>query len=95
MAGFQQTFELVESRMNGTIYQLTVRPKDKTMRKHVSWMFLDIDTKTQELRALDLEMDDKTRVRTVFSNAKINAKVDPAVFTRGDGGVPHEVKKCR
>lgn len=81
MAGFQATFELVESRMSGTIYQLTVRPKDKTMRKHVSWMFLDIDTKTQELRALDLEMDDKTRIRTVFSNAKINAKVDPAVFT--------------
>jgi outer membrane lipoprotein carrier protein len=81
LAGFQATFELIESRMSGSIYQLTVRPKDKTMRKHVSWMFLDIDTKTQELRAMDLEMDDKTRIRTVFSNAKINAKVDPAVFT--------------
>jgi len=81
LAGFQQAFELVESRMSGTIYQLTVRPKDKSLRKHVSWMFLDIDTRSQELRALDLELEDKSRIRTVFSNAKINAKVDPAIFT--------------
>jgi outer membrane lipoprotein carrier protein len=81
LAGFQQTFELVESRMSGAIYQLTVRPKDKAMRKHVAWMFLDIDTRSHELRALDLELEDKSRIRTVFSNAKINAKVDPAIFT--------------
>ena len=81
LASFQQAFELVESRMTGRIYQLTVRPKDKAMRKHVAWMFMDIDTTTQELRAMDLEMDDKTRIRTVFSNAKINPKIDPAVFT--------------
>lgn len=80
LAGFQQAFELVESRMSGTIYQLTVRPKDKSLRKHVAWMFLDIDTRSQELRALDLELEDKSRIRTVFSNAKINAKVDPAIF---------------
>ena len=81
LAGFQQAFELVESRMSGAIYQLTVRPKDKSLRKHVAWMFLDIDTRSQELRALDLELEDKSRIRTVFSNAKINAKVDPAIFT--------------
>jgi outer membrane lipoprotein-sorting protein len=81
LASFQQAFELVESRMTGSIYQLTVRPKDKAMRKHVAWMFMDIDTATQELRAMDLEMDDKTRIRTVFSNAKINPKTDPAIFT--------------
>ena len=81
LAGFQQTFELVESRMAGGIYQLTVRPKDKTMRRQVPWMFLDIDTKTYELRAFDLELEDKSRIRTVFTNAKINAKIDAAVFT--------------
>jgi outer membrane lipoprotein carrier protein len=80
LAGFQEAFELVESRMSGAIYQLTVRPKDKSLRKHVSWMFLDIDTRSHELRALDLELDDKSRIRTVFSNARINAKVDPAIF---------------
>lgn len=81
LAGFQDAFELVESRVTGGIYQLTVRPKDRQMRKHVSWMFLDIDLKSWELRALDLEMEDKSRIRTVFSKAKINPKIDPAVFT--------------
>ena len=86
LASFQQAFELVESRQSDGIYQLTVRPKDKAMRKHVSWMFMDIDTRTQELRALDLEMDDKTRIRTVFSNAKINPKLDSALFTPDTSG---------
>jgi outer membrane lipoprotein carrier protein len=86
LASFQQAFELVESRMSGGIYQLTVRPKDKAMRKNVSWMFLDIDTASQELRAMALELDDKTRIRTVFSNAKINPKIDPAVFTPDTAG---------
>lgn len=86
LAGFQERFELVESRMSGPIYQLTVRPKDKAMRKHVVWLFLDIDTRSQELRALDLELDDKTRIRTVFSHAKVNAKVDPAVFVADTAG---------
>lgn len=86
LAGFQQVFELVESRMSDGIYQLTVRPKDKAMRKHVAWMFLDIDTRTQELRALALELEDKTRIRTIFSNAKFNAKVDPAIFAPDTAG---------
>jgi outer membrane lipoprotein carrier protein len=80
LASFQGAFELVESRVTGGIYQLTVRPKDKQMRKHVSWMFLDIDLKSQELRALDLEMTDKSRIRTVFAKTTINPKIDPAIF---------------
>lgn len=81
LASFQQAFELVESRVTTGIYQLTVRPKDKAMRRNVSWMFLDIDMATQELRALAIELDDKTRIRTVFSNTRINPKIDPALFT--------------
>jgi outer membrane lipoprotein carrier protein len=80
LASFQQTFELIESRVVSGIYQLTVRPQDKALRKQVPWMFLDIDTRTHELRALDLEMADKSRIRTVFSNSKVNARIDPAVF---------------
>lgn len=86
LAGFQDAFELVESRVTDGIYQLTVKPKDKQMRKHVNWMFLDIDPKSQELRALDLELEDKTRIRTVFTKNHLNAKIDPAVFQPDTAG---------
>lgn len=81
LEGFQQTFELVESRVTNGIYQLTVRPKDRTLRNQVPWMFLDIDLKSYELRALDIELEDKSRIRTIFTNPKINGKIDDAVFT--------------
>lgn len=81
LAGFQQAFELIESRSTDGSYQLTVKPKDKTLRRQVPWMFLEIDTKAYELRSFELELEDKSRIRTVFSNAKINSKIDPAIFT--------------
>jgi outer membrane lipoprotein carrier protein len=81
LTGFQETFELIESRITDGSYQLTVKPKDKTLRRQVPWMYLEIDTKAYELRSLELELEDKSRIRTVFSNAKINAKIDPAIFT--------------
>ena len=80
-AGFQQTFELIESRVTEGSYQLTVKPKDKTLRRQVPWVYLEIDTKDYQLRSLELELEDESRIRTVFSNAKINAKIDPAIFT--------------
>ena len=86
LAGFRATFELVESRMTGPIYQLTVRPKDRSMRRQVPWMFFDIDTRTHELRALDLELEDKSRIRTVFTKTEINPKINPAVFTPDTAG---------
>ncbi|QJE94690.1 LolA family protein [Luteolibacter luteus] len=86
LAGFQQTFELIESRVTDGSYQLTVKPKDKTLRRQVPWMYLEIDTKDYQLRSLELELEDKSRIRTVFSNAKINAKIDPAIFTPDTSG---------
>ena len=81
LASFRETFELVESRVVDGIYQLTVKPKARAMRKQVSWMFLDIDTRTKELRAMALELSDKSRIRTVFTRTRINGKIDPAIFT--------------
>lgn len=86
LAGFQETFELIESRITEGSYQLTVKPKDKTLRRQVPWMYLEIDTKAHELRSFELELEDKSRIRTVFSNTKINAKIDPAIFTPDTSG---------
>ncbi|WP_193211287.1 LolA family protein [Luteolibacter marinus] len=81
LGSFQETFELVESRIVNGIYQITLKPKERAMRKQVAWMFLDIDTRTNELRALALELADKSRIRTIFTRTTINGKVDPAVFS--------------
>ncbi len=81
LAGFQQTFELIESRVSQGIYQLTVRPRERRMRSQVPWLFLDIDTRTHELRALEIELEDKSRIKTVFTKTRLNAPVDEALFS--------------
>jgi outer membrane lipoprotein-sorting protein len=78
---FKQTFELVESRVTNGIYQLTARPRDRKLRDKVQWVFLDIDPKTQLLRAMEIRLDDKSRIRTIFSNSKINPKLPADRFT--------------
>jgi len=80
LAGFQNTFELVESSVTDGIYQITIRPKDKSIRSHVPWMFLDIDLKSWELRAMEIQLEDKSRVRTIFTKTKLNPSLDPAIF---------------
>ncbi|MEM1082597.1 MAG: outer membrane lipoprotein carrier protein LolA [Verrucomicrobiota bacterium] len=81
LEAFEQNFDLVESRVTNGIYQLTARPKERSMRDKVSWVFLDIDTRTSLLRAMEVRLDDKTRIRTIFSNPKLNPKIPAERFT--------------
>jgi len=81
LEGFEKTFEITETRVESGIYQISLRPKDKSIRSHVPWMFLDIDLKTWELRAMELELEDKSRIKTIFTKTKLNPKLDPAIFT--------------
>ena len=81
LEGFKKTFDLIEPRVTNGIYQLTTRPRDRNMRDKVEWVFLDIDPKTQLLRAMEIRLDDKSRIRTIFSNSKINPKLPADRFT--------------
>ena len=78
---FRKSFELVESRVTQGIYQLTTRPKDRNMRGKVSWVFFDIDPSKNELRALEIQLDDKSRIRTIFRNSRFNREIPAARFT--------------
>lgn len=80
LEGFTQAFELVESRVTNGIYQLTTRPKDRRMRDQIGYVFFDIDPSTNQLRALEIRLDDKSRIRTVFRNTRINPKVPDSRF---------------
>lgn len=78
---FYQSFEIIESRVTSGIHQYTLKPKDRRMRANVPWVFIDVDPAKKELRVLELEMQDKSRVRTIFTNPKINTKLPDSLFT--------------
>jgi len=77
---FTQAFEIIEIRVTNGIHQYTLKPKDRRMRGQVPWIFLDIDPDKNELRAMEMELQDKSRVRTIFQNPKFNTKLPDSFF---------------
>jgi len=77
---FRRTFELRESRVTNGIYQATLRPLDRRLRSHVPWIFLDIDPATDRLRAFELELEDGSRIRNIFTNTRINPTIPASRF---------------
>ncbi len=77
---FRQSFEIIESRVTSGIHQYTLKARDRRLRTQIPWIFLDIDPAKNELRALELELQDKSRLRTVFHNPRFNLKLDDSLF---------------
>lgn len=77
---FYQTFEVIEDRVTSGIFQYTLKVKDRRIRAQIPWIFLDIDPEKNELRALEMELQDKSRVRTVFHNPRYNTKLEDSLF---------------
>lgn len=87
---FHQAFEIIESRVTAGIHQYTLKARDRRLRTQVPWVFLDIDQNINELRAMELELQDKSRLRTVFENVRFNLKLDESLFKPDLSG--YEVK---
>lgn len=79
-ADFYQAFEVVESRAIAGVHQYTVKSKDRRTRNQMPWIFLEIDPSKNELRVLEFELQDKSRLRTVFRKPRFNAKLDESLF---------------
>jgi outer membrane lipoprotein-sorting protein len=77
---FYQAFEIVESRAVSGIHQYTLKATDRRTRAQIPWIFLDIDPVKNELRVLEFELQDKSRLRTVFMNPRFNVKLDDSLF---------------
>ena len=77
---FYQAFEVIETRVTSGIHQYTLKAKDRRIRSQIPWIFLDIDPEKNELRALEMELQDKSRLRTVFHDPRFNVKLDDALF---------------
>lgn len=80
LTDFQQTFQLHESRIVSGIYQVTLKPTDRNLAAQVPWVFLDIDPAKNELRALELELKDHSRIRTIFLTTEFNPKLPAGSF---------------
>ena len=79
--GFKKVFELIEAKETSGIYQVTARPRDRSLRKQIPWVFFDIDPKRKELRALEVQLEDKSRIRTIFTKTRFNQAVPKDRFT--------------
>ncbi|RYD31302.1 MAG: hypothetical protein EOP85_22895 [Verrucomicrobiaceae bacterium] len=77
---FQKTFEIIETRVTSGIHQYTLKAKDRKVRSQIPWIFLDIDPQKNGLRAIEMELQDKSRLRTVFVNVKFNRKLEESLF---------------
>lgn len=80
-AEFYQAFEVVEARAISGFHQYAVKARDRRTRSQIPWIFLDIDPDKNELRVLEFELQDKSRLRTVFQKPKFNVKLDDSLFT--------------
>jgi outer membrane lipoprotein-sorting protein len=84
---FHAMFDVAGHRVVSGIHQYTLRSKDARARKQMPWLFLDIDPSNHLLRAMEIELKDKSRIRTIFHDPKLNPQLDPALFTANTEGL--------
>jgi outer membrane lipoprotein-sorting protein len=84
---FHAMFEVAAHRVESGIHQYTLKPRDLKARKHLSWVFLDIDPRRNELRAMEIELKDKSRIRTIFQQPRFNHKLPDSHFTADLSGL--------
>lgn len=77
---FRSAFDIIETRVDSGIHQYTLKAKDRRIRSQIPWIFLNIDPKSNELRALEMELQDKSRIRSVFRNVRMNTKPSDSLF---------------
>lgn len=77
---FYKMFEIAAHRIQSGIHQYTLKPRDRRMRAQLPWVFLDIDPQKNELRAMELELQDKSRIRTLFHQPRFNSTLSPTLF---------------
>jgi outer membrane lipoprotein-sorting protein len=84
---FYAMFEVAAHRVESGIHQYTLKPLDRKTRGQLPWVFLDIDPRRNELRAMELELKDKSRIRTVFQQPRFNHKLPDSHFSADLSGL--------
>jgi outer membrane lipoprotein-sorting protein len=80
LEAFRKAFELRESRMDNGTYQATLRPLDRRMRSKIPWVFLTIAPAESKLLAMEIELSDGSRIRSLFTRTRINPELPDSRF---------------
>ncbi|MES2996454.1 MAG: outer membrane lipoprotein carrier protein LolA [Verrucomicrobiota bacterium] len=79
-AAFRGNFRMIASRTVSGVKQYTLQPLDTKLRAQVPWVFIDIDPASLELRAFEVQLKDKSRIRSVFGKPRINGNLPDRAF---------------
>lgn len=77
MDELKERFEIVSIKLEGKVYELTLKPRDKKLTVAMRRVLFFIDAEKYYLRGFELQFRDKSRVRTTFTKIKF----DPAIPT--------------
>lgn len=77
---FKAAFEVIHHQQAGKIHQFALKSRDRRLRAQVPWIYLDIDPATNDLRSLEIELQDRSRIRTIFHKPTYNPNLPPTLF---------------
>lgn len=77
---FHRNFEVAGHQLKDGIHQYSLRALDRRLRAKLPLLLLEIDPARNELRAIEIELPDRSRLRSVFREIRINPALDPARF---------------
>ncbi|MFK5924312.1 MAG: outer membrane lipoprotein carrier protein LolA [Verrucomicrobiota bacterium] len=75
MEELEKHFEILGLRRDGEVYEFTLKPKDKSLTVAMRKVLFFIDAEKFHLRAFEIQLRDKSRVRTTFTWIKFNPKI--------------------
>ena len=77
MDELKEHFEILSIEMDGKVYQLTLKPRDKKLTIAMRRVVFFIDVEKFYLHGFEIQFRDKSRVRTHFTRIKFDAAVPP------------------
>lgn len=80
MQELQKHFEILDLQKQEGVYQLTLKPTDKNLKKSMRRVLFFIDAEKFYLHGFEIQFKGKSRLRTTFTELKFNQKIAPRLL---------------
>lgn len=93
---FTERYEIISQELSGNVCHLIVRPRTAMVRRMMTQMEIDFDTKDHHLTGTELTFADGSTMRNNFFNVVLNPKLDDQLFSPSipaDYKVVHPMKQ--